>query len=421
MASIDANSAAEPSRKTAAVTGSTFAIVFALSASHLLNDLIQALLPAIYPVLKDSLGLSFSQIGMITFAFQASASLLQPIVGFSTDKRPMPFSLSVGMSLSLAGLVMLAWANSFLLVLLAGCVIGAGSAIFHPEASRVALLASGGRMGLAQSVFQVGGNAGQAIGPLLAALIIVPHGQASVAWFAGVALAGMIILSIVGVWYRDRLKAPKPVTAKKLTPAAHFGRRRIGWSLAILLILTFSKNFYIASFTSYYTFYLIHHFGVSVQDSQLYLFVFAAAAAAGTLLGGALGDRIGRLGVIWLSILGVLPFALALPYVNLPMTIALSIVIGALMASAFPAILVFAQELVPGRVGVIGGLFFGAAFGMGGVGAALLGILADATSIEFVYKVCSVLPAIGILTIFLPRLDRMTLASAATASDDRRA
>jgi len=410
MTSIDARSTvdAPAARVAAAAAGPATAIVLALSFSHLLNDLVQSLLPAIYPIIKDSLNLNFSQIGLITFAFQVTASLLQPLVGIVTDRKPMPFSLSVGMGLSLIGLLLVAWANSFWLLLIAGCVIGSGSSIFHPEASRVARLASGGRHGLAQSIFQVGGNAGQAIGPLLAALIVVPHGQTSVAWFAGVALAGMLLLGWVGVWYRNHLRAPKPHgTTKSLSPAAHFGRRRIAWAIVILLVLTFSKNFYMASFSSYYTFYLIHHFSVTVQDSQLYLFVFGAAVAAGTLAGGWIGDRIGRLNVIWLSILGVLPFSLALPYVGLNATIGLSIVIGFLMASAFPAIIVFAQELVPGKVGTIGGLFFGFAFGMGGLGAAVLGVLADATSIEFAYKVCSVLPAIGILTILLPKLDRL--------------
>lgn len=416
MTSIDARATIDSKPPTAAVAGSTFAIVLALSLSHLFNDLIQSLLPAIYPIIKDALDLNFSQIGLITFAFQVTASLLQPLIGYATDRRPQPFSLTFGMLLSLIGLALVAWANSFALVLIAGCIIGSGSSIFHPEASRVARLASGGRHGFAQSVFQVGGNVGQAIGPLLAALIIMPHGQPAVAWFAGVALAGMIVLGWVGAWYRDRLRAPKPAAAKTVTPVAHFGRARVGWALVILLALTFSKNFYMACFTSYYTFYLIHHFGVSVQDSQIYLFVFGAAVAIGTLVGGWLGDRIGRLNIMWLSILGVLPFAIALPYVGLSATVALSVVIGLLMASAFPAILVFAQELVPGRVGTIGGLFFGAAFGMGGLGAAALGVLADATSIEFAYKVCSFLPAIGILTALLPRLDRLKPASAASGS-----
>lgn len=419
MTSIDARSTVEtPAAPTAmAATGPAMAIVLALSFSHLLNDLVQSLLPAIYPIIKDSLDLNFSQIGLITFAFQLTASLLQPVVGIYTDKKPMPFSLTIGMLFSLVGLVMVAWANSFILMLIAGAIIGAGSSIFHPEASRVARMASGGRHGFAQSVFQVGGNVGQAVGPLLAALIVVPHGQTSVAWFAGVALVGMILLGWVGVWYGARLKAPKPVaTVKKVTPSAHFGRRRVVWAIVILLALTFSKNFYMSSFSSYYTFYLMHHFGLSVQDSQLYLFIFGFSVAVGTLLGGWLGDRIGRLNIMWVSILGVLPFALALPYVGLWATIALSIIIGLLMASAFPAIIVFAQELVPGRVGLIGGLFFGAAFGMGGLGAAFLGILADWTSIEYAYKVCSFLPAIGILTAFLPRLDRIDHTPAATGA-----
>ncbi|WP_425329966.1 MFS transporter [Terrirubrum flagellatum] len=421
MASTDAGTVSPASApRASAMAGPAFAIVLALSFSHGLNDLVQSLLPAIYPIVKDSLDLNFSQIGLITFAFQVTASLLQPFVGVYTDAKPMPFSLTLGMFLSLIGLLMVATAHSFGFMLIAGAMIGAGSSIFHPEASRVARMASGGRHGFTQSVFQVGGNAGQAIGPLLAALIVVPHGQASVSWFAGVALFGMALLGWVGVWYRERLRAPKPVAAvRAVTPAAHFGRSRVVWAIVILLALTFSKNFYMSSFSSYYTFYLIHHFGLSVQDSQLYLFIFGLSIAIGTLVGGWLGDKIGRLNIMWLSIVGVLPFTVALPYVGLPATIALSIIIGFLMASAFPAIIVFAQELVPGRVGMIGGLFFGMAFGMGGLGAAVLGILADATSIEFAYKVCSYLPAIGFLTAFLPRLDRLHAAPAATSSGAR--
>ncbi len=412
--------AADPNlAKTAGVVGAgaaapSFAILVGLSCSHLLNDLMQSLLSAIYPLLKSELNLDFGQIGLITLAFQLTASLLQPVVGLYTDRRPSPFSLPVGMASTLAGLLLLSMAHSFGMVLVAAALIGAGSSIFHPEASRVARLASGGRHGFAQSIFQVGGNAGSAIGPLAAALIVVPNGQRSIAWFAGVALLGMLLLGWVGLWYRARLAAPRPVAAAKTqTPAALLGRRKVMWSIAILLALTSSKNFYIACLTSYYTFYLIHHFGLSVADSQIYLFVFLAAAAAGTLIGGAIGDRIGRLPVMWLSIVGVLPFTIALPYLSLPLTVATTMLIGFVMASAFPAIIVYAQELVPGRVGMIGGLFFGFAFGMGGLGAAVLGHLADVTSIEFVYKLCGFVPAIGLLTAFLPKLDRLRAPAAA--------
>jgi FSR family fosmidomycin resistance protein-like MFS transporter len=389
----------------------SFAILLGLSCSHLLNDLMQSLLSAIYPLLKSELQLDFGQIGLITLAFQLTASLLQPVVGLYTDRRPSPFSLPVGMASTLCGLLLLSIAHSFGMVLLAAALVGAGSSIFHPEASRVARLASGGRHGFAQSIFQVGGNAGSAIGPLAAALIVAPSGQRSIAWFAGAALLGMLLLGWVGLWYKARLAAPRPVAAPK-TPAALLGRRKVMWSIAILLALTSSKNFYISCLTSFYTFYLIHHFGLSVADSQIYLFVFLAAAAVGTLVGGAIGDRIGRLPVMWLSILGVLPFTVALPWLSLPLTVATTMLIGFVMASAFPAIIVYAQELVPGRVGMIGGLFFGFAFGMGGLGAALLGQLADATSIEFVYKLCGFVPAIGLLTAFLPRLDRLKPAAA---------
>ena len=317
------------------------------------------------------------------------------------------------MSSSLCGLLLLSVAHSFGMVLLAAALIGAGSSIFHPEASRVARLASGGRHGLAQSIFQVGGNAGSAIGPLAAALVIVPNGQRSIAWFAGVALVGIMLLGWVGLWYKARLAAPRVVTGPKAaTPASVLGRKRVIWAILILLTLTSSKNFYISGLNSYYTFYLIHRFGLSVSDSQILLFVFLAAAAVGTLIGGAIGDRIGRLPVIWISIAGVLPFTLALPYFNLPMTVLTTMIIGFTMASAFPAIVVYAQELAPGRVGAIGGLFFGFAFGMGGLGAAVLGHLADVTSIEFVYKLCSFVPAIGLLTAFLPKLDRLKVAAA---------
>lgn len=396
--------------KRASAVGATLPILFALSLSHGLNDLIQSLLPAIYPLLKTSLALDFSQIGLITFVFQVTASLLQPIVGLYTDRSPKPFSLAFGMACSLTGLLLLSSATSFGLVLIAAGIIGTGSSIFHPEASRVARLASGGRHGFAQSLFQVGGNSGQALGPLLAALIVVPRGQGSIAWFAIAALIGIALLYNIGRWYRPRILALAASKGSRAAGLMGLSRRKVTASIVILLVLTFSKNFYIASLTSYYTFYLIHKFNVSVQDSQLFLFVFMAAAALGTFLGGPIGDRFGRRVVIWVSILGVLPFSLALPYANLPMTLALSVVIGFVMSSAFSAIVVFAQELLPGRVGLVGGLFFGFAFGAGGVGAALLGILADHTSIDFVYMVCSFLPAIGILTVFLPKAETMSRA-----------
>lgn len=380
-------------------------VLAAISVSHLLNDLIQSLLPAIYPILKDNYRLDFGQIGLLTLTFQMSASLLQPLVGTFTDRKPQPFSLVVGMGFTLVGLLTLSQAHSYPLLLLGAALVGMGSSVFHPESSRVARMASGGRHGLAQSVFQVGGNAGTALGPLLAAFIVVPFGQGSIAWFSAVALLAMLILSAVGRWYRARLvelKA-KPKAAEK---KSSFSRRRIVVSITILMLLVFSKNFYMAGLTSYYTFYLIAKFQMSVQDAQVYLFIFLGAVAAGTLLGGPVGDRIGRRYVIWISILGVLPFTLLLPYASLFWTAVLSIIIGVVLASAFSAILVYATELVPGRVGMIAGLFFGLSFGMGGLGAAALGYLADATSIETVYKLCSFLPAIGLLAYFLPKIEK---------------
>jgi FSR family fosmidomycin resistance protein-like MFS transporter len=383
----------------------TVPILAAISISHLLNDLIQSLLPAIYPILKANFHLDFGQIGLLTLTFQLTASLLQPLVGTYTDRKPQPFSLVVGMGFTLVGLLTLSRASSYPLLLMGAALVGMGSSVFHPESSRVARMASGGRHGLAQSVFQVGGNAGSALGPLLAAFIVVPFGQASIAWFSGVALLAMIILFNVGRWYRARLldlKAKPRATATTST----LSRRRIAVSITILMLLVFSKNFYTASISSYFTFYLISKFQVSVQEAQIYLFVFLGAVAAGTVIGGPIGDRIGRRYVIWISILGVLPFTLMLPYANLFWTTILSVVIGLVLASAFSAILVYATELVPGRVGMIAGLFFGLSFGMGGLGAAVLGELADLTSIETVYKVVSFLPAIGLLTYFLPKIDK---------------
>jgi MFS transporter, FSR family, fosmidomycin resistance protein len=367
----------------------------------MLNDMVQSLLPSMYPILKASFHLDFSQIGLLTMTYQVIASLLQPFIGNYTDRHPMPFSLPVGMLFTLAGLLLLSVAPSFGWLLSASSLIGIGSAIFHPESSRVARLSSGGKHGFAQSFFQVGGNAGSAIGPLLAALVVLPAGQVGAAWFSIAALLGMGVLTRVGQWYRDQLRQ---ITARKAHghPALALPRATVFRAIAVLIALIFSKYFYMASLTSYYTFYLISRFQVSVQTAQLYLFLFLGAVAAGTLIGGPVGDRLGRRVVIWCSILGVLPFSLLLPWADLFWTSVLSVIIGFVIASAFSAILVYAQELVPGRVGLISGLFFGFAFGMGGIGAAVLGRLADATSIEFVYQVCAFLPAIGLLAGLLP-------------------
>ena len=385
-----------------------FAILLAISFSHLLNDTIQSLLSAIYPILKESFRLDFGQIGLITFVFQCTASLLQPVVGLYTDRRSRPFSLPVGMGITLTGLLLLSVAPTYPILLLAAGLIGIGSSIFHPESSRVARMASGGRHGFAQSIFQVGGNTGSAIGPLLAAAIVVPHGQSSIAWFSGVALLAIVVLTFVSSWYSRHPATLAQRAGKRGVDHPHpsLSRKRVVWSLVVLGVLVFSKHFYLAGISSYYTFYLIDRFHVSVQAAQIYLFIFLFAAAAGIVIGGLVGDRFGRKYVIWVSILGVLPFTLALPYVGLTATVALSIIIGVVLSSAFSAIVVFAQELVPGKVGMISGVFFGLAFGMGGLGAALLGQLADATSIEFVYKVCAFLPAIGLLTALLPNLER---------------
>jgi FSR family fosmidomycin resistance protein-like MFS transporter len=389
-----------------AVEGTLFAVLGAVSFSHLLNDMMQSLLPAIYPMLKGSFNLSFTQVGLITLIFQLTASLLQPAVGLYTDHRSTPFSLAIGMGSTLCGLLLLAVASSFVMLLLAAGLMGLGSSVFHPEASRVARLASGGRHGLAQSVFQVGGNLGSSLGPLLAAFIVVPRGQSSIAWFSLAAILAIAVLFNVGRWYRNHLADAKAKPRARLSqPLPTLSRRKIGFSLAILVLLIFSKFFYMASLQSYYTFYLIDRFSVSVQSAQIHLFLFLAAAAIGTLVGGPLGDRFGRKYIIWFSILGVFPFTMMLPYAGLFWTGVLSVVIGLILSSAFSAILVFAQELVPGKVGTIAGLFFGFAFGMGGLGAALLGQLADQTSIEFVYRLCAYLPLIGLLTFFLPHIE----------------
>ncbi|HEX5326374.1 MAG TPA: MFS transporter [Acetobacteraceae bacterium] len=388
-----------------AVETTTFAILLSLSFCHLLNDMIQSLVPAIYPVLKVSYGLDFAQVGLITLAFQLTASLLQPLVGLAADRRPMPYSLPVAMGFTLVGLVLLARAGSFGMILAAAAMVGIGSSVFHPESSRVARMASGGRHGLAQSVFQVGGNAGSALGPLLAAFIVVPHGLRSIVWFTAAAMLAILILTTVGRWYQTNGATyhgrRRPVERRPVLP-----RSRILLSLGVLGLLIFSKFFYTASLNSYYTLYLIHRFQVSTETAELHLFIFLAAMAVGTFAGGPIGDRFGRKLVIWISILGVFPFTFLLPYANLFWTGILTVAIGLILASAFSAILVYATELVPGKVGMMAGMFFGFAFGMGGLGAALLGWLADATSIETVYRVCSYLPLIGLFTVFLPNLER---------------
>ena len=382
-----------------------FAILLNISFCHLLNDTIQSLIPSIYPIVKDSFRLSFAQIGVITLTFQMTASLLQPFVGLYTDKRPQPFSLAIGMACSLAGLLVLAFAGNFTMLLVAVGMIGVGSSIFHPEASKVAYMAGGERRGLAQSIFQVGGNAGSSIGPLLAALIIVPYGQVNIIWFSLLALIAIIVLITVGKWYKNNVhKLKRKAVVKNTKTGVALSKRTVVMSVVILLVLIFSKYFYLASMTSYYTFYLIDKFHLSVQSSQIHLFIFLFAVAAGTILGGPLGDKFGRKYVIWFSILGAAPFTLLLPHANLFWTSVLSVFIGVIIASAFSAILVYAQELLPGKVGMVSGLFFGFAFGMGGIGSALLGVLADHTSINYVYQVCAFLPLIGLLTGFIPNI-----------------
>jgi FSR family fosmidomycin resistance protein-like MFS transporter len=406
---ISAASDSKPFPASRPVETTALAVLLALSFCHMLNDMMQSLLPAMYPILKDSLGLGFGEIGLITLVYQMTASILQPIIGIWADRKPQPFSLAIGMGFTLAGLLLLSRSESFGALLVAAALIGTGSSVFHPEASRVARLASGGKHGFAQSIFQVGGNFGSAMGPLLAAFIVLPRGQGSVAWFSVVAMLGMAILARVGGWYRHHLanrakRRPAP-EATGLTSG------KTAFAIAILLSLVFSKYFYLASIQNYLTFYLIDKFSLSVQDAQLHLFIFLGAVAAGTIAGGPIGDKIGRKQVIWVSILGILPFTLALPYVDLFWTSVLSVIIGFLLASAFPAIIVYAQELIPGKVGMVAGLFFGFAFGMGGLGAAALGRLADATSIRFVYSVCAYLPAIGLLTALLPNLRQRAKAA----------
>ena len=397
-----------------------FAILAAISFCHLLNDMMQALIPAMYPMLKTGFGLDFGQVGLITLTFQLTASLLQPVIGLYTDHHPKPYSLMTGMGFTLAGLLYLSATRSYSGLLVSAGLVGLGSAVFHPESSRVARMASGGQHGLAQSLFQVGGNTGSAVGPLLAAFIVLPRGQSSVAWFSLAALLAILVLWKVGRWYARHRSATRAARAEAGRGHSTLPPRKVKLALAILIVLIFSKYIYLTSLTSYYTFYLIHRFGVSVQSSQLHLFAFLGAVAAGTIIGGPVGDRFGRKLVIWCSILGVLPFTLVLPHVNLFWTGVLSVVIGLILASAFSAILVYAQELVPGKIGMISGLFFGFAFGIAGIGAAVLGRLADGTSIEFVYRLCAYLPALGLLTAWLPDLETGSRLRKAAEGAERR-
>ena len=396
----------QPSATLAGTGNETvIAILFAASLSHLLNDTIQSLIPAIYPVLKDSFQLNFAQIGLITLTFQITASMLQPMVGLYTDHRPMPFSLAIGMGFSLVGLILLSGASSYWMILCAAALVGLGSSVFHPEASRLARMASGGRYGFAQSLFQVGGNAGQSLGPLLAALVVGTRGQGRIAWFSIVALLAIFILFNAGRWYQSNLFRLKNVS-RRHADGAHLSRLTVLGAMAILITLIFSKYFYLASISSYYTFYLIDRFHLTIQQAQLLLFLFTFSVAAGTIVGGPVGDRFGRKYVIWVSILGVAPFTLWLPHANLLLTAILSVVIGFVLSSAFSAILVYAQELMPGKVGMVSGLFFGFAFGMGGIGSAILGQLIDLTNIRFVFELCAFLPLLGLLTAFLPDIER---------------
>jgi FSR family fosmidomycin resistance protein-like MFS transporter len=409
---VTADTGAQPVPLTG--TGATFPILLSLGFCHLLNDLMQSLLPALYPMLKAEFHLDYGQIGLITLAFMLTASLLQPTIGIYTDRKPQPYSLAIGMGGTLIGLVLLSFAHNYMAVLLAAAFIGTGSAVFHPEASRVARLASGGRFGLAQSIFQVGGNLGSAAGPLLAAFIIVPRGQGSIAWFSLVALLAMLVLARVGMWYSGRLqtarKAPKAASA-----AVPVAQGRAVFFVFLLMVLVFSKHVYTSSITTYFTFYLIERFQLPVQAAQVQLFIFMAAIATGVVVGGHISDRIGRRPMIWISILGALPFTLMLPHANLFWTGVLTIVIGLLMASAFPAILVFAHEVLPGRVGLVSGMFFGFSFGLGGLGAAVMGQVADAHGIAFVYNLTAYLPALGLLVWFLPNLEKGKLRRASTA------
>lgn len=402
-------------RAEAAAPGTAFGVLVALSFCHMLNDMQQSLLPAIYPVLKTTYHLDFGQIGLITLTFQLTASLLQPVVGIVTDRHPMPYSLAVGMGFTLVGLLILSQAGSYPAILLGAALVGTGSSVFHPESSRMARMASGGRHGLAQSLFQLGGNAGTAVGPLLAAFVVLPGGQGSLAWFSLAALTAILVLARIGTWYRgQRAAAPR---ARVGTAAQTHPPRVVVRGIVVLATLMFSKSFYSAALGTFLIFYLMHRFAVPVQTAQVYLFVYLAASAAGTLVGGPIGDKYGRRYVIWFSILGPLPLTLLLPHVGLAWTVALTVPIGLIMSSAFSAILVYAQELMPGRVGMVSGIFFGLTFGLGGLGAAALGELADRTSIELVYQICAWLPALGLLTWFLPDIERTRLRAArATAA-----
>lgn len=392
--------------QTPLVQKTVYSVLFSIAFAHLLNDLMQSVIPSTYPILKENFNLSFTQIGLITFVFQLTASILQPFIGFYTDKYPKPYSLVIAMLFTITGLGFLSISTSFWMLLVSVAFVGIGSSIFHPEASRVAYLGSGGKRGLAQSIFQLGGNTGSAIGPLLVALVVAPFGQSNIIWFVIAGILGIIILSRIALWYQNHLslRADKKIVTEDL--AVPLSRRKINLSIAVLLLLIFSKFFYMASMSSYFTFYLMHKFGLTIQESQFHLFIFLASVAAGTLIGGPLGDRFGRKYIIWISILGAAPFTLLLPYANLFWTGALSVIIGIVIASAFSAILVFAQELMPGKVGMISGLFFGFAFGMGGLGSAILGYVADQTSIEYVYKLSSFLPLIGVFTYFLPNMKK---------------
>ena len=393
-------------------TATTYTVLFAVTAGHFINDTMQALLMAIYPLLHDVLHLSFAQVGLITFVFQVTASVLQPLIGLFTDKKPLPYSLPFAPAMTMTGLILLGFASNYAMVLVAAALIGIGSSIFHPDASRLARLSSGGRYGLAQSTFQVGGNMGTALGPMLAALIVIPNGQTSVAWLAAIALVSVVVLSYAGNWYAQHMQATAGAK-RAVAPAAPLPRNVVVLSLIILLCLMFSKFVYTVSMSSFYTFYLMDTFKLSPQEAQLDLFIYLAAFAAGTLLGGPIGDRIGRKAVIWFSVLGALPFTVLLPYANHFWTVVLTIPIGFILASAFSAMLVYAQELLPGRVGLVSGLFFGLAFGIAGIGAAALGSLADWTSIGFVYKLCSFLPMFGLLTMFLPNMRSLPRKAAA--------
>lgn len=390
--------------KAAAAAGPAYVVLAGISFSHFLNDTMQSLIASVYPILKDNYALDFAQIGMITLAFQFTASLLQPLVGHFTDKKAQPFSLSIGMGFTFFGLLLLSVAHSYGIILIAASLVGLGSAVFHPESSRIARLASGGRYGFAQSVFQLGGSFGTSMGPVLAALIVVPFGQPSIAWFSSIAFLAIVILWRIGVWYKPQISGKQAAIIERHPD--HPDQRRVMTALLVLVALLFSKQLYVSSLSSYYIFYLIDRFGVSTQAAQLYLFIFLAANAAGAFIGGPLGDRFGRKYVIWFSILGALPFTLALPYAGLFASAVLTVVIGLIISSATSAIIVFAQELMPHRFGMISGVFFGVAFGIGGLGAAVLGKLADHTSIAFVYQLCAFLPAIGLLAVFLPKMPK---------------